>query len=67
MKFYAGPGNNGPYNVDIWAADGTKLGTGRAFGNASGWKTVLLDAPVAITAGNTYVASYRGASGHYAV
>ena len=67
VKFYAGPGNNGPYNVDIWAADGTKLGTGRAFGNASGWKTVLLDAPVAITAGNTYVASYRGASGHYAV
>ncbi len=53
VKFYAGPGNNGPYNVDIWAADGTKLGTGRAFGNASGWKTVLLDAPVAITAGNT--------------
>ena len=51
VKFFAGDGNTAPYAVSIWATDGTKLGSGHAFGDATGWKTVLLDAPVAITAG----------------
>jgi len=69
VKFYAGAGNNGPYTVDLWAADGTKLGTGVATGNATvnKWKTVILNSPVAVTGGATYTASYRGSSGHYAV
>ncbi len=67
VKFYAGAGNNGPYDVAIWSPDGTKLGSARATGNASGWTTVLLDAPVAVTGGTTYVASYRGSSGHYSL
>lgn len=67
VKFFAGPGNNGPYSVDVWALDGTKLGTGQTSATANGWKVVQLNSPVSITADTTYVASYRGASGHYAV
>lgn len=67
VKFYAGSGNNGPYDVAIWSTGGTKLGSARAVGNASGWKTVVLENPVRVEAGTTYLASYRGASGRYAV
>lgn len=67
VKFFAGAGNNGPYDVAIWSIGGTKLGSARAIGNASGWKTVVLERPVSVDAGTTYLASYRGASGRYAV
>ena len=33
--------------------------------SASGWQTVTFAAPVAVTAGTTYVASYYAPVGHY--
>lgn len=66
VKFFAGPGNNGPFDVAIWSVGSqTKIGSARVNGSAGGWMTVVLDAPVTIAAGTTYVASYRGSSGHY--
>ena len=67
VKLYVGPGNTGPWTVDIWNAAGQRLGGGTATGPASGWKTVLLDESVAIEPGTQYRASYRGATGRYAV
>jgi hypothetical protein len=67
VKFFVGPGNIGPWSVDIWDASGLRLGGCTAFGGASGWKTVLLDQSIPVEPGVEYRASYRGASGHYAV
>ena len=66
VKLYIGPGNTGPWTVDIWSASGQRLGGGSAMGSAS-WETVLLDESVPIEPGAEYRASYRGAAGRYAV
>jgi hypothetical protein len=67
VKFYAGPGNTGPQPVAIWNSSGNKIGSGVSTSTATGWRSVLLDTPVAITAGATYTASYTAPQGHYAV
>jgi hypothetical protein len=67
LRFYKGPANTGPHVADLWSTDGTLLATA-AFTNEtpSGWQQVNFSAPVAITAGTTYVASYHTNSGDYA-
>ncbi len=67
IKFYAGPGNNGPQAVALWSADGTQLATATSTSSETGWRTVTLTSPVPITAGETYTASYHAPSGRYAV
>jgi hypothetical protein len=65
LLFYKGPANTGPHVADLWSSTGTLLATA-TFTNetASGWQQVNFAAPVAITAGTTYVASYH-ANGDY--
>jgi hypothetical protein len=67
VRFYKGTGNTGTHTGTLWSATGTALATG-TFNNetATGWQTLTFSKPVAVTAGTTYVASYRAPSGHYA-
>ncbi len=68
VRFYKGTGNNGTHIGNLWAQDGSLLGRA-TFTNetGSGWQTVLFDSPVAVTAGNVYVASYFAPNGRYAI
>jgi Domain of unknown function (DUF4082)/Bacterial Ig-like domain/Bacterial Ig domain len=67
IKFYAGTGNTGTQTVALWSSSGNKLGEGTASGSGTGWRTITLNSPVAINAGQTYTASYYAPNGHYAV
>ncbi len=68
MRFYKGAGNTGTHVGTLWSRTGTVLATATFSGEtASGWQTVQFASPVTVTAGTTYVASYRAPVGHYAV
>ncbi len=66
LRFYKGPQNTGTHAADLWSSTGTQLATA-TFQNetASGWQQVNFSAPVAVTAGTTYVASYHTNTGFY--
>lgn len=66
LRFYKGAQNTGTHVADLWSSTGTKLAT-TTFQNetASGWQQVNFSAPVAVTAGATYVASYHTNTGFY--
>ncbi len=60
IRFYKGAGNTGTHVADLWSATGTLLATATFTSeSASGWQEVNFAAPVVITAGTTYVASYH--------
>ena len=60
IRFYKGPTNVGTHVADLWTSTGTLLATATFTSEtASGWQEVNFSAPVAITAGVTYVASYH--------
>jgi hypothetical protein len=66
IRFYKGPTNIGAHTVNLWSSSGTLLASAPSSNEtASGWQTVSLSAPVSITAGTTYVASYH-TPGNYA-
>jgi methionine-rich copper-binding protein CopC len=67
IRFYKGTANTGTHTGTLWSASGAQLATA-TFTNetASGWQQVDFDAPVAVTGGTVYVASYHTDSGHYA-
>lgn len=66
LRFYKGPRNTGTHTGTLWRADGTSLATGTFTGEStSGWQTLVLSSPVAVTAGTEYVASYRAPAGRY--
>jgi len=67
IRFYKGSTNTGTHTGTLWTSNGTQLATA-TFTNetASGWQQVNFSAPVAITAGTTYVASYHAPNGNYA-
>jgi hypothetical protein len=68
IRFYKGSANTGSHWVNLWSSSGTLLATAPSTNEtASGWQTVNLPTPVAVTANATYVASYHSASGRYAV
>jgi len=66
VRFYKTPENDGTHVGNLWDANGKRLATA-TFENetARGWQTVYFDAPVAIAAGERYVASYLAPEGHY--
>lgn len=68
IRFYKGPQNTGAHTASLWTAGGVRLATA-TFANesAGGWQQVALNPPVAISAGQTYVASYHTSSGFYSV
>ncbi len=67
MRFYKASTNTGTHVGSLWSANGTLLAQA-TFSNetASGWQQVSFSAPVAVTAGTTYVVSYLAPNGHYA-
>lgn len=68
IRFHKATGNTGVHTGTLWSASGTVLGTGTFTDEtASGWQSLTLDRPVALTAGTTYVASYLAPDGHYSM
>ena len=68
VRFYKEADNTGTHTGSLWSSNGTLLATG-TFSNESteGWQQLNFSTPVAVTAGQTYVASYHTTAGHYAV
>jgi hypothetical protein len=60
LRFFKGVDNTGPHVANLWSATGDILATA-TFANetADGWQQVMFAAPVSLTAGVTYVASYH--------
>ncbi len=68
LKFYKSAANTGVHTAHLWSGSGQLLATADFTGEtSSGWQQVNFAAPVAITAGATYVASYYTTTGHYAL
>jgi probable HAF family extracellular repeat protein len=68
IRFYRGVAIDSGYTVNLWSEHGTLLTTANVVEGQSpspGWQQVSF-APVAITAGTTYVASYFASTGQYA-
>ena len=66
MRFYKRSGATGSHVAHLWSISGTLLGTASFTGEtASGWQTVNFAAPINLTAGTSYVASYS-TNGTYA-
>jgi hypothetical protein len=67
VRFYKGAGNTGAHTGSLWSASGTRLATAAfAAETSTGWQTVLFAAPVPLTIGTLYVASYWCPVGRYA-
>ncbi len=68
LRFYKGIYNFGTHIGSLWTNDGTLLGRATYTNETeSGWQTVTLATPVAISAGMTYIVSYHAPNGRYAV
>ena len=66
IRFYKAAANTGTHVGNLWSAGGQLLATATyANETASGWQTVLFSAPVSISAGTAYVASYFAPHGRY--
>jgi hypothetical protein len=67
VRFYKGAGNTGTHTGSLWTTGGSLITTA-TFGaeTDSGWQQVSFAAPVQVTAGTAYVASYSARNGHYA-
>ncbi len=66
IRYYKSAQDTGTHVGSLWSSTGALLASA-VFTNetASGWQTVTLNAPITITAGTTYVASYHS-NGYYA-
>lgn len=66
LRFYKGVGNDGTHTGHLWTATGTMIAEAVFINeSASGWQQVLFTAPVAISSGQTYIASYYSSLGKY--
>ncbi len=68
IRFYKASTNTGTHIGSLWTAGGTRLAQ-VTFSDetGSGWQSATFSAPVSVTAGTTYVASYFAPNGHYSV
>lgn len=67
IRYYKTPGNTGSHTGSLWGPDGTRLANVTFAGETSrGWQTAALSPPVAVSPGQSYVASYYASAGHYA-
>jgi hypothetical protein len=67
VRFYKSTANTGTHRGTLWSSTGNSLATLTFTGeSASGWQSASFAAPVAVTAGTTYVVSYNAPNGHYA-
>ena len=66
LRFFKSATNTGTHVGNLWTAAGTLLSSVTFTSEtASGWQEMALPAPVAITAGTTYIASYHAPVGRY--
>ena len=66
LHFYKGPSNTGTHTGALWTTAGQLVAQGTFVGEASsGWQTLTFALPVAVSAGTTYIASYRAPVGAY--
>ena len=67
IRFYKGSSNTGTHTGSLWTATGTRLATATFTDETgSGWQVVTFPAPVTVTAGQRFVASYHAPRGRYA-
>lgn len=69
LRFYKSTNDVGPHILSLWTSTGTLLAQDTltpAEEKESGWQQVVFNTPVAITSGETYVASYNSPTGYYA-
>ncbi|HEX2708262.1 MAG TPA: N,N-dimethylformamidase beta subunit family domain-containing protein, partial [Solirubrobacterales bacterium] len=67
IRFYKGSQNTGTHVGHLWSTDGTMLAEATfTEESSSGWQEASFGAPVPITAGTTYIASYHAPQGNYA-
>ena len=67
VRFFKASTNGGTHIGSLWTANGALLARATFAGeSAAGWQQVKFAAPIAITAGTHYVASYHAPNGHYA-
>jgi hypothetical protein len=65
IRFFKGVENTGVHTVSLWTSAGTLMNWAIATNEtASGWQQVNFASPVAIQAGQTYVASYHANAGY---
>lgn len=68
IRFYKGAANTGAHVVKLWDSTGQLLAEAPSTAEtASGWQTVALPTPIALTPGATYTAAYHSATGRYSV
>ncbi len=66
LRFYKSAANTGTHIANLWTSTGQLLATATfTTETASGWQQANFAAPVAISAGVTYVASYFAPNGHF--
>jgi hypothetical protein len=66
IRFYKGAGNGGTHVGSLWLSNGTKLGSVPFTAEtATGWQTATFATPIAVSTGQTYIASYFAPLGHY--
>ena len=66
VRFYKGPGNTGTHVGRLWSPTGELLATATFTAEtAKGWQSVTFSAPVPVTAGQTYTASYHAPNSYY--
>jgi hypothetical protein len=67
VRFYKGAANTGVHIGRLWSSAGANLAQATFTDeSAAGWQQVLFSTPVAVTAGQTYVASYYAPVGRFA-
>jgi Domain of unknown function (DUF4082) len=67
IRFYRGTGNSAGYMARLWTSTGTLLAEVPVTDGAiPGWQEATLPAPIPVTAGTTYVASYYTSNGRFA-
>ncbi len=66
FRYYKGVGAKGTHIGNLWSIGGVKLASATFTGEtASGWQTVTLNTPVAITANTIYIVSYFSQNGDF--
>jgi methionine-rich copper-binding protein CopC len=65
LRYWRAASNTGTHTGKLYAADGSVLANLTFVDGAEGWQQALFSAPVAVTAGTTYFASYYSPVGTY--
>lgn len=66
LRFYKGPGNDGPHRGTLWGPDGARMAEVQfAPTSGTGWQRAALSQRVEVKPGQTYIVSYFSPGGGY--